>query len=202
MLLFLELAARCCGWPGGAATASPTISSGKFCGLVHCSQDLKPLSFHRGVVEEGGPDEAGGGAAGLRQGSLEAAPGSASTVALFWLPSLLVEGRPLPLSSSATNSSGRRLKALHNLQALMPTRRPSGFGTASSRRSVPSGHVPGDEAVGCASRLHRGGDGAGPDCIFQFRSRVFCANCKDLGVLFYFMRALFVNCTSTADNGR
>jgi hypothetical protein len=86
---------------------------------------------------------------------------------------------------------------IFNLQASMPTRRPFCFSIVSSRRSIPSGKVPGDGVVGCAEEHRCGGEGAGSDWFLQFRFRVLCAKSEDLFVFFYFSWVLYVNCIST-----
>jgi hypothetical protein len=62
-------------------------------------------------------------------------------------------------------SFDRRMQVLFNLEAAMPTRRPFGSNTASSRCFLSSGSVLGDGVLGCAVMLRRGGEGAEPDCV-------------------------------------
>jgi len=199
-MLLMLLVARCCERPDGVTLTSPRISSISSCRPVYGGQDMRRPPSRRGDVEEGKLSDFCCCVLGLRQGSTEAALGSASTVAWLWLPSSMVEGRPLPPLSPVAASSGRRLKEINNLQASMPSRRPLYSGTASSRRSVPSGSVPGDMAVGCAAMRLHGGEGAGPDCVFGFRSRVLCAKCKGLVLFSYFLVALIVICNFTVVN--
>jgi hypothetical protein len=128
------------------------------------------------------------------QGRVEASLcGSSSTVALRSPPSTMVEGRPLPPPSAASIHSGRRLMAMFNLQAAMPTRRPLCSSTAGSRHPAPSGLV--DYVV---SRSFAG-EGAGPDGVSFSSFRVFSAKSVDLIVLFYFLLVLVVIWCSTDD---
>ena len=60
--------------------------------------------------------------------------------------------------------------------------------------------VPDDGVLGCAEFFGCGGNGAGPDCVFQFRSRVLYAKCMDLCVISCFLVVLDVICTSTDDS--
>jgi hypothetical protein len=135
----------------------------------------------------------------LCQGSIEAAPGSPSTVVLGRQPSELVVGRPLPPPSSATVYSGRRLQVYNNLQAMMPQRRPFSFVGVSSRLHASSGSVPGGMEVG-SGKLYGGGSGAGLDRVFTSQSKVLCAKCVGRIVISYFSWTLFVICITTADN--
>jgi hypothetical protein len=136
-------------------------------------------------------------AADLQQGSWEAPIGRASTAAPSLLPLLMVEGRPLPPSSSATALSGRRLQLILNLQAVVPYRRPC---CSSSRCVESSGIVPDVDVVGRAVALRQSGEGAGPDGFSQFTFRVLSAKCKDWSVIFSFFLVLVVICNSTAGN--
>ena len=121
------------------------------------------------------------------QGSSEAALGSVSMVALGWPPSQMVEGRPLPPSSSATVLSDRRRMAINNLLVW----RPLFFDAAGSRRLAPSGLVPGGDAFDYSGVCQHGGYGAGPDGVCIFFSRVYDAKCLDLVVIFYFFWSYF-----------
>jgi hypothetical protein len=112
-------------------------------------------------------------------GSSEAAPGSESADALLWLPLKIVVRRLLPPSSSVSATSGLRLKAKSNLQAVMPNRRPFDSSTVGSRSLAPSGFVPGGVVLDGPGIRRCGGFGAGPDGVFTFTSRVVCA--KNLG---------------------
>jgi hypothetical protein len=81
----------------------------------------------------------------------------------------------------------------------MSRRRPIWSSTACSRCIVPSGNVPEDDVVGCVAKLHRGGEGAEPDCVFQSRLRVLSAKSKDLIVISIFLLVFDVNYTSIRD---
>lgn len=135
----------------------------------------------------------------LHQGSSCASPGSFLTATNLSSLFKMVERRPLPPSTSATVVSGRRHKDIFNLQASMPLRRPFSCGAVCSRLPVPSGVVPGDVEVDCPElRICRTGDGegAGPNCVPLFFFRVLDAFCKGLNVIFIFLVALSVFCTS------
>jgi hypothetical protein len=120
-------------------------------------------------------------------------------VALSWLQPLMVERRPSQPLSPATVSFDWQMKALSNLQATKPTRRPLCSNSACSRCSVPSGSVPGDGVLGRVAMRGHGGEGAGPDCL-SFTYRVVCAKCRDLIVISLFSTVPFVYCNSTAVN--
>jgi hypothetical protein len=139
-------------------------------------------------------------AADLQQGSLEAPIGRASAAAPSLLPLLMVEGRPLPPSSSATALFGRSLQVILNLQAVVPYRRPCCSSSAGSRCVESSGIVPDVDVVGRAVALRQSGEGAGPDGFSQFTFRVLSAKCKDWSVIFSFFLVLVVICNSTAGN--
>jgi hypothetical protein len=128
----------------------------------------------------------------LHQGSVEAAPGSAFSAVFLRLPTILVEGRPLPPSSTATVSSGWRLQVKINLQAVIPKWRPLCTGSVGSRCLSPSGHVPGGELLDCAVMCSSGGVGAGPDCFSFLSSRVLSIKRLDLSVIFFPPGALLV----------
>jgi hypothetical protein len=128
----------------------------------------------------------------LHLGSREAAPGSVLTAAPCQPLYLEVVGRPLPPSSSATVSPGRRQQVFFNLQAKMPLRRPFSSGAEGSRRPTPSGFVPGGVVLVCAVSSSSGDGGAGPDCFFSDFFRVLCAICLDLFVIFTFLEVLHV----------
>lgn len=131
------------------------------------------------------------------QGSSSAYPGSALTAAFFSSSSIMVEGRPLPPSTSVMVSSGRRPKVIFNLQAVMPLRRPLSYGAAGSRLPVPSGVVPGDVEVGCIELwISHTGEGAGSNCVPLILLRVLGASCKGWCVISTFPVALSVKCTS------
>jgi hypothetical protein len=66
------------------------------------------------------------------------------------------------------------------------------FAPASRSQVVSS---PTDGEVGCA-KMHRGGEGAGPDCFSKFSSKVCSANCKGLVVILFLLGALCVRCNS------
>jgi hypothetical protein len=127
-----------------------------------------------------------------RCGSLEAAPGSASTTVLRWPPSKWVGRRPLPPSSSATALPGRRQQVFINLQAKLPFRRPLCSSVEGSRCPTPSGLVPGGVVLICATSCSIGVVGAGPDGVFSFLSRVLCAKVVDLFVIFASIVVLLV----------
>lgn len=179
---------------------SPSISSSRFGGFGGCrSTSIAPPSTRRGGEEVGGFDASSCGLLDLCKGRGEASLGSTSTAALRSLSSQMVERRPLPPLSVASVSSSRRLKALINLRAAMPRRRPLCSSTACSRCTVPSGEVPGDDVVGRAVVLRRGDKGAGPDCVLHVRSGVLCAKRRDLCVIYYLYLVLHVICISTVD---
>lgn len=131
------------------------------------------------------------------QGRSFSSPGRFLTAAFCSSSFSMVGWQPLPPSSSASASSGRRSKDLINLQAAMPQRRPSGSGVVCSRLLAPSGCVPGGVEADCAElRVRHTGEGAGPGCVPHYLLRVFCAICKGLVVIFIFLSALSVRCTS------
>ena len=110
------------------------------------------------------------------------------------------EGRPLLPLTSGTVSPGRSLKVIINLLAVVPLWRPLRLDAARSRLLVPSGVVPGDIVVGCVEfKCWSAGDGAGPDCVPLFLSKVRCANSKGWVVILQFLAALSVICTSGVD---
>lgn len=87
----------------------------------------------------------------------------------------MAEGRLLP---SCKLGTAGWCKVFFNLQA-MPWR-PFSSSAIGSRRCDTSGHVPGVIVVDRGWKLGElGGDGAGPDCFFSFRSRVLCINLQD-----------------------
>ena len=102
----------------------------------------------------------------------------------MWLPSLKVGGRPLPPSPPGSAFPGRRQMAF-NLQAVVPRWRPISCGAVGSRQLAPSGLVPGGNVFDCGGVCQHGGDGAGPDGVCIFFSRVYDAKCLDLVVIFY-----------------
>jgi hypothetical protein len=117
-------------------------------------------------------------------------------VVLLRPPTIMVERRLLPPSSSASVSSGWRLKVKINLQAMKPKWRPLCSGSVGSRCLSPSGHVPGGEVLDCAV-VRTGGDvGAGPDCFFFLSCRVLYAKILDLFVTLFFLGVLLVIVTS------
>jgi hypothetical protein len=190
----------CCERQLGAVPASPTISSRSLCGFVHAVQGLKLLLSLRGDAEGSKFFVLGCVVPVLRKGSSEASLREASVVALSWLPPLMVERRPSQPLSPATVSSGRQMKALSNLQATKPTRRPLCSNSACSRCSVPSGSIPGDGVLGRVAMRGHGGEGAGPDCFSSFTYRVVCAKCRDLTVISLFSLVPIVYCNSTVVN--
>jgi hypothetical protein len=132
-------------------------------------------------------------ATNMLKGSYEATPRSSSTTARCSLSSQMVGRRPLPPRSLASVHPDRRTLALHNLQA----RRPFSSSIACSRRLVPSGIVPGDVSVGCAEELRQGGEGARPNCFFQFLSRVLYA--KKFGLRCNFLLSVSPLCNVLLD---
>jgi hypothetical protein len=129
---------------------------------------------------------------GLWLGSREAAPGSVPTAAPCQSLYSKVVGRPLPPSSLATASPGRRQQVFFNLQAKMPLRRPFSSSAEGSRRPTPSGFVPDGVVLVCAESSSSGDGGAGPDCFFLNFCRVLCAICLDLMVISFFLVVLHV----------
>jgi hypothetical protein len=117
----------------------------------------------------------------LQQRSREATLWRASAADPLFLPPLMVEGRLLQPSSSATASLGRRFKVIFNLQATMP-RRHCCSGVACSRCTTPSGLVPDGDVFGHDVKLSNGGEGARLDRFTKNLIRVLCANCKDRSV--------------------
>jgi hypothetical protein len=107
-------------------------------------------------------------------------------VALSWLQPLMVERRPSQPLSPATVSFDWQMKALSNLQATKPTRRPLCSNSACSWCSVPSGIVLGDGLLARVAKRGHGGEGAGPNCFPNFTFRVVCAKCRDLVVISLF----------------
>lgn len=89
--------------------------------------------------------------------------------------------------------------ALFNLQADLPTRRLFCSTIVCFRQLIPSGSVPGDVLVDYGEKLWRGGEEAGPDCVFQSSSRV--QNAKGVGSVVISFLLLYpdVKCISTAD---
>jgi hypothetical protein len=124
------------------------------------------------------------GQADPQQGSLEAAPGSASTAVFHRLPSKWVSGRPLPPSSLVKTRSGWRQQVFSNLKAKLPFRRPLYSSVEGSRCPTPSGLVPGGVVLVCAASFSIGGAGAGPDGVLSLLSRILCAKVVDLFVIF------------------
>jgi hypothetical protein len=110
--------------------------------LVHGGQDMWLIFPAPGDGEKLGLVLLDYGAAELQQRSREATLWRASAADPLSLPPLMVEGRLLQPSSSATPSPSRGFKVIFNLQATMP-RRPCCSGTACSRCTAPSGLVPG-----------------------------------------------------------
>jgi hypothetical protein len=163
----------------------------------HCS--LLSFSVH-GESERMGLDMVVCSDAGLHPGSWEAPLGRASAAAPSLLSLLMVEGRPLPPSSSATALSGRRLQVILNLQAVVPCRRPCCSSSAGSRCIESSGFVPDVDVVGRAVALRQSGEGARPDGFSQLTFRVLSAKCKDWSIIFFFFLVLDVICNSTAGN--
>ena len=133
----------------------------------------------------------------LHQGRSSTSPGSFFTAAFLSSSFKMVERRLPPPSSSATAFSGRRFKDSFNLLAVLPFWRPFSFDVVGSHLFVPSGFVPGDAEVDsiklCSCHT---GEGAGPNCVPHFLSRVFYANCKGLVSISIFFQALSVSCTS------
>lgn len=173
---------------GGGLLAIPKNKLEKaliFCRFGAGGHGLKASSSVHGEPEEDGRKAVWRQAPNLQQGSSEAAPGSESTAAFLQLLSKTAEGRPLPPSSSTAVLSGRRLKVKNNLQAAMPRRRPLSSSTVGSRRLAPSGSVPGGVVLGCTAKRRCGGDGAGPDGVFNFNSRVLGAKSLGLFVISY-----------------
>lgn len=166
VLLFLVLVAGCCERPGWVVPVSPSISSLLACRLVAGGCNFGALPSRCGDVEEGFLQDGGHWVKSLQQGSTEAVLGSTSKVVRLWLPSLPVEGRPLPPPLPVAAFSDRRLKEMFNLRAAMPSRRPLSSSTVSSRCLAPSGSVPGGEVLDCAAACCCGGRGAGPDGVF------------------------------------
>jgi hypothetical protein len=158
-----------------------------------------PVSFRHGGVKGGIFGACNSWCSELQLGSSSASLGSCNTATN---PSSFfkVEWRPLPPPTSVTAASGRRQMVILNLLAVMPYRRPFGYSVVCSRLPVPSGFVPGDIEVDCVEPLHRGGEGAGPDCFFGSSSEVLCANCGGCVVISLFLESLSVNCTATNDN--
>ena len=132
------------------------------------------------------------------QGRSFSSPGRFLTAAFCSSSFSMVGWRPLPPSSSASAwLRRRRSKDSINLQADMPQRRPSGSGVVCSRLPAPSGCVPGGIEADCAELCDcHTGQGAGPDCVPHYFLRVRCAICKGLVVIFIFLKALSVICTS------
>jgi hypothetical protein len=80
----------------------------------------------------------------------------------------------------------------------MPARRLSNFVGVGSHLYAPSGLVPGDVEVD-SGELRRGEEGAGPDHVFSFLSKVEIAICKDQFVISHFLLGLICKMYSTAD---
>jgi len=130
-------------------------------------------------------------------------PGSFLSAGLSWMPcavllllNLQVVRRLLPPRSTA--AACRRVKS--NLLVLMPCWRPSCSSAVCSRRSTPSGSVPGGAVVDCASmRAKIGGAGArrrpGLDCFFLFCSKVLDVIVRDPVVILFSFLVLLVLCT-------
>ena len=137
---------------------------------------------------------------GLHQESSAASHRSVLTAASSSSPYTMAEGQPLLPLTSGTVSPGRSLKVIINLLAVVPLWRPLRLDAARSRLLVPSGIVPGDIVVGCVEfKCWSAGDGAGPDCVPLFLSKVRCANSKGWVVILQFLAALSVICTSGVD---
>jgi hypothetical protein len=101
-------------------------------------------------------------------------------------------GRPLHLRATASD----RPQGINNLQAFLPVRMPSGFAGIGSHLCAPSGSVPGGVKVD-SDELWRGGEGARLDHVFWFYFKVLSAIYKGQFVIFVFLWALPVKCTST-----
>jgi hypothetical protein len=81
----------------------PLDLEGKAAGAQDGSSTPLLSALHGDEEKEGClPHAHGGRGADMQQGSDEAAPGSASTSALLWSTSCMVEGRQLPPSSSTS----------------------------------------------------------------------------------------------------
>jgi hypothetical protein len=109
-------------------------------------------------------------------------------------PYFTAEGWPLHPRATAT---GRPLGNNNLRQALMPTRRISSVVGVSSHLCAPSGFVPGGVEVN-SGELCRGEEGAVPDRVSLFYSRVLSAICKDQVVICLFPSGLFCKMYSTA----
>jgi hypothetical protein len=175
-----------------------TISFNKVVALCHHlmwggDAGILPLAGH-GSEERKGADVSSS-AEGCWRGRLllrlgEEISGSSSLAALHrWLPaiqllSLMAVGQPLPPWSPAS------WREVYNLQAFVPDWRPSGADAVRSRRSTPSGHVPGGGALDCDRLLRQGfgGEGAsgrpGLDCFSNICARVCSAIFKGHVVIF------------------
>ena len=81
----------------------------------------------------------------------------------------------------------------------MPLRRPLSSDAASSRLPVPSGLFPGDVEVGCVE-FQRVGEGAGPNCVPLYFSRVLDAKYKGLDVISVFSTDLSVRYISSVEH--
>jgi hypothetical protein len=120
------------------------------------------------------------------------AVGSSSSTASL-PPILQAEGWPLPPSLLAKvgqhkGSFNLRLWRLCYLTMV------------GSRCGDPSGLVPGVAVVGHGVVRRRGADGAGPDLVFRCFSEVRGANHKDLVVISFSCKVLFMFCSAFAEN--
>lgn len=116
----------------------------------------------------------------------------------------MAERRPLLPWMSAAGEKDLiffcRHLVLFNLLAFVPLWRPFDSDAVCSRRSTPSGYVPGGFAADRARRWQElGGGGAerrtGLDCVSIFCPRVFSAKFRGVVVIFFIFEVLNVICT-------
>jgi hypothetical protein len=115
VLFFLAMVAWCYGCHGWVAPTSSSINShSTFCRFGAGSQGMESPSSGHGNCEVGDLLLRRCCSGDMRQGSVEAAPESECMEVPCRLLSKMVEGRPLPSSSSATVFSDRRLQVISN----------------------------------------------------------------------------------------
>jgi hypothetical protein len=131
--------------------------------------------------------------------------GKEAFVAAFGSSSSAAHRRPRAATPSTLTAERRLLQVgycqlFFNLQVRAPLGRPScSFRATSHIIFDPSGHIPGVEDDGCASRLRSKLGGEGTDVIFIFRSRVLFAFLDDLFVIYFYVEVLLVSCNPTDD---
>lgn len=185
MLFFLSMVARRYGWQGVGASASPLNNShpSGWWSSGCCSSAPSSSVSHGGDgkkrVERVGSQ---------RSGSPRLMPFFAedSRRPLSWRPTLqAIWWPPLPatLAGDIPTSKWRPCMELK---------------TALHFLSAPSGVVPGAGEDGrVSSSVMRGGCG-GPDCFFQFLTRVCLLKSRDLVVILFYVEVLAVICNCTA----